>query len=156
MVVHGQMVAIITYGCCVVVRGTSIPGTVALRIVTGIGASSGTAIWVFVWLFLPPGLCSTLYSCPFALCALGSLHFPSVTEWSDQKYFSRFQEWLMSDLPIIQKTYDLVKWSESGQNILSESGFPGFKDVQDRIFRLNQDFQDLRMYRIELNKNSRF
>jgi hypothetical protein len=38
---------------------------------------------------------------------------------------------------------------------LSESGFPGFKDVQDRIFRLNQDFQDLRIFRIELNKNSR-
>ena len=40
----------------------------------------------------PPGLCSPLYSCPSALCALDSLHFPMVTEWSDQKYFSRFWE----------------------------------------------------------------
>ena len=54
----------------------------------------------------------------------------------------------MSDLPIIQKTYDLVKWFESG--------FPGFEDLQDRIFCLNQDIQDLRIYKIELNKNSRF
>ena len=53
----------------------------------------------------------------------------------------------MSDLPIIQKTYDLVKWFESG--------YPRFEDLQDRIFCLNQDIQDLRIYKIELNKNSR-
>ena len=54
-------------------------------------ATSSVTLWVFVLSALLGELFgSPLYSFSFALCALYSLYFPSVTEWSAQKYFLRF------------------------------------------------------------------
>ena len=54
------------------VRGTTILVTVALLIVSGIRASTGTTIWVFDLRFLCLRLSSNLYYCYFTLCSFFS------------------------------------------------------------------------------------
>ena len=74
-----------------VALGTTVLSTAVLRlasIMIGRGATTSTTVLVFGLFVLWGGLCSPLYSYPFTLCSSYSFHFYSVTEWSDQRFFS--------------------------------------------------------------------
>jgi len=103
MVAPGLREGIPIFGCCAVVRGSTIRGTAVLPIASGSTRSFGAALLGFGLFAVPRGLCSPLPFCPLALYSL----FSYTRAKRDQNFLGYCQ---MDDLPVIQKTYDLIKW----------------------------------------------
>ena len=82
---------------CGAVRGSTLRGAVVLLFATSARPIALTTSSVFGWCAIFPGLLfSPLIFCPLALFTRASAR---------SKFFD-----IMNELPIIQKTYDLIKW----------------------------------------------